>query len=411
MVFHPILHSIASEESVQHSCYPAESLFRDQYENYQKIRRLMYDAQFKGSEMRDSLFTRALSYKGSLAKTVMSAYVNACSTEEAVRAIDKMIGFGLSAHTRYRVAGAHVYPLSCESVTYSSPVESIDSTIKNLQVVAEFRDIVSKRAEAILLSGANAWGPFYAVSGGIPKSLVEYGFVQKGFRQFSDIDLLVSCNSVEDFQAVIEDLVQAGLLVEDEIYRYSLFRQLYDDKRVDMFSVRAHYNDVEESIHFVPMHILKDISKMRNPRASLVNGRTIGIVKDFRSNVPGNVQKHGGYPTGSLHGRDMVLVQPEIEKVDYKDLRRDVGYISDLTVGGPDCIAGNTYYVGVLTFFLLVTPSIVYDKTGQLWLITQQLRRNVIDIMGKNRPVYIPRQERMQPEVLFNVINSLYEHD
>lgn len=92
----------------------------------------------------------------------------------------------------------------------------------------------------------------------------------------------------------------------------------------------------------------------------------------------------------------------------YPSSGAQAGYITETTVGGKATIYGQeTYFIGVIPFFLLIEPSILIDRGNMLSLEISRLREHIRKIMAGKMIDYIPRQERMSKSTLLAVKQSL----
>ncbi|MDP2946689.1 MAG: hypothetical protein Q8N88_01105, partial [Nanoarchaeota archaeon] len=301
------------------------------------------------------------------------------------------------------IVGSYIYPPSLNKRNLPSPIESIYSTYENLKIVARFLDIGKKHSNAILLAGANSWGIFHAVEGKIPSRLVELGLEQKKFEAMSDIDFLITCQDFDQLGIVLEDYIQEGLIDIRERVRLNLFKELLDSGQAEVFSVRAHYGGTEESIHFV---FNKTISKViENSQERDEEG--VGFVRNFRPNIPGNLKKHGAYPTGDILGITKRMFDPQLKEVYGEDGKEVMGYLSRMTVGGFVKLNDqDSYFLGLLSCYLLTEPIILFDRDRTLHNDIVALRARIKVILGDKLPRFIPREERMASTVLQRIKES-----
>lgn len=392
-----------------------EGDFTERYRAYQKTRERLHEAENREETIRiPELITATLQQKERIASLALKIYQSCKSIEEFEEKMNVLLTNPATLEDAMRMntddplVGSYLLPLSLTNETIPSATESIRATIENLKIIAEFADIGRKNSEGILLSGTNSWGPFYAVRGGLPRELREAGMDQLKFDEFSDIDFLITIRTVEEMGKVVADYVSAELFDSKELNRFYVFKEMYLSGRADIFSVRTYHGGVEESIHFIPSSKMDQLCKMErvNPREPDEYG--IDSFRDFRPNLPGNLARHGSYPTGDLKGLKIASFTPSIQEISYPEKTEPAGYLSETPIGGRATIEGQeTYFIGVISFYLLVAPTILVDKENTLSLRIAELRNNIKSIMNGQPVKFIPRQDRMPQNILEEVKKSL----
>lgn len=396
--------------------------FGESYAQYQDTRDRLHTLELtSGTEpvLQEAALAETLRAKASVAKAAISLYNQSASTAEFLQKVED--GFLSSPHFAeegYRMGtddamlGAYLLPLSQLRDDIPSPIESIQATAKNLAIVDTFKASAEEVADGMLLTGANAWGGFYAVQGGIPEALRHEGISQLPYGEISDIDLLATADTVDELGQCVEKLIGDGLVEPTEKDRFTVFTQLHAQGEADIFSLRSHYGHVEQSIHFLTNEIVTQICLMTPPRVHTAGADLqYGIIRDFRPNMPGNVKKYGSYPMGDLKGLQEVSFSPNIRKIT-SERGRTLGYLSENTVGGPATVVKEvTYYMGVLAFFMAVDPVILLDKTGKLENGSRVLQQRIATILQGAKPRFIPRQERMPEHALDRIQRMLQYAD
>lgn len=298
--------------------------------------------------------------------------------------------------------------IGCNVISVSenevSPIEAIQATARNLAIVREFTSPVENLADGMLLSGTNAWGAFCAVRG---DSNFEKGKGEPS--RASDIDLLITSQSIDRLGDILQRYISLGLVDESESKRFLVFKDLYTSKKADMFSVRSNYGGVEESLHFIPMDVIDTICNLEPVADSSKSGFDLDFLNDFRTTIPGNVRKYGGYPTGDLKGLRVESFVPIPQEIKYPGTNEVAGYITQNPVGGPKVVDGQqTYFMGVIPFFLTISPKLLIDKDNLLSRRITMLRSNIRTIMNDQEIQYIPRQERMPRRTRELVLQSFH---
>lgn len=288
-----------------------------------------------------------------------------------------------------------------------SPIESITATIENLGIIEEFTEVAKTHADGMLFSGSNAWGPFYAVKG----ERVRNHKPEDQNSQVSDVDLLITAESVDELGLVLLDFVKAGLLDPIETKRFEAFKELYAKRSVDTFWTRGSYKNGQE-IHFIPLEVIRKIANLNRVNQDFKTDGRPDFVRVLRPNTPKSVKLFGGYPTIDLKGLGNVHFIPESNKVPISDDPNDEAYLSQMTIGGPAVIGDKrTYFMGVIPFFLLVSPRILIDKDALLSSELSKLRDAIKGITGDDKVVALPREERMSDSMRTRIKNSFKQWD
>lgn len=273
----------------------------------------------------------------------------------------------------------------------SNTRETLRATVRNLQTASWIADEAEQYVSGVLLSGSNAWGPFYAVRGNIQGRLPLGEDLNPKKKEPSDLDILINFNNLEDLQDLINGFNKKGLLSDNEKSRFLAFQRLYPDS-LDMLSSRTTYNDTQISLHFVPPKLL---SRMANPKRGIKkSGKELDFALDFRPNTPWNTEKGKGYPIYGIKGGKPVYFRPEIQSLEIEG--KKLGYISKTPLGGflPEK-RQPTYFIGILSFFLLVSPAILVDKEEKLIEAHRQLLDNIRMSMNGTPANYIVREDEM----------------
>ncbi|GEM_PF-1724083 len=256
-----------------------------------------------------------------------------------------------------------------------------DLTKRNKEVIQRFIDSVRDRADGVLLSGSNAWGADYAVT------------------EKSDIDLLVLAKDIQGMKKIIDCYISNKLLVPREQERFEAFSALYEEGRVEQFSVIADYKGVPVSIDFFTTKTLQWISFLTSKNTVLLNGVRVRVVSELRTNPP----KAFGYSLDDLQSSKKLTYHPVFEEI--KSQKGNVcGYLAQTAVDASD---EHTYYLGVMSFFLCVSPVVLLDKNGELQRAIRDLRTNISILLKGEVPRHVTREERMSEQVLEEVKNAL----
>jgi hypothetical protein len=382
--------------------------FKDAYQIYRELRERVYreDEATEPDSSSEELQAQFADTKNLLSSTILDVYRQSASLDEFEGHLKDILSYSGNVppeDLEEYALGAYIYPPSLKDGQTHSPIEAIYSTYENLRIIGEFLEVGERHSDAILLSGTNAWGAFHAVKGKIPSQLVDIGVEQRDYSEMSDIDFLITARNIEELEIVFRDYIEAGLIDQDEIKRLDAFKDLLQSDGVEVFSVRSHYKGVEESIHFMLEDTITKISNTSEER----NEDGIGFVRTLRPNIPGNVKEHGGYLTGDLLNLTKKVFDLHLELLADKMSEKSLGYISRMPTGGFTEVDGRkTYSIGLLSFYLLIAPTILFDRNGRMHDATNQLKERVKTILGGSLPAYVPREERMDPRVLQQIKES-----
>ncbi len=304
---------------------------------------------------------------------------------------------------------SYILPLSTLRSDVSNPIEAAVTTVHNLDLLEEFTVPLHNYAKGMLLSGANAYGAFYAVRGGVPSSLTRLGVPQLSHSERSDIDILVSTADIHAIGQCIEAYIMSGVISVNERKRYLKFLKLFEKGEADIFSLRSYYEDVEQSVHFMTKETVSSICNLQPIRNHIAkDGLNYSIVRDFRPNIPGNVRKYGAYPINDLLGLKQEHFSPSIQRIGSTDSGYPDDYLCENTVGGPAVIGHQrTYYMGVFSFFLSVGPVVLIDRDGEFSADISKLQNNISLTLDGKKPTNIPRQEHMTRASLSKILSML----
>lgn len=295
----------------------------------------------------------------------------------------------------------HMTPVSLHDASIPSPVEAIVATIENREVAQIFAEASQDLLTGILLSGSSAWGEYYAPRGD------RHLRPDRCEGERSDVDLIAIAKDVDAIGATIDAYIRKGLIDPSEQRRFETFAGLYAKDVADIFSVRAHYDNGEQSIHFLTEDTMEDISAVKTIRANDQGAHRVNLVHDFRPNLPANPGKNGlGYTLDDLKGMHNGHYMPTPKAI--LDGSEAVGYLSDSPVGSVIFKNGeSTYLLGLMDFFIAIKPNIILDTHGRIenWVTT--LQRNIAGIQQGVTPVQIPRQKRMPKDILHEIQEEL----
>jgi len=381
------------------------SKFRGLYQDYRKIRRQIHDNpdNFDRRRAVDEVRER-------LAVIVMGIYQDSSDIKEFEHKLRQLIpeaaGIDPDEFEQY-IAAASVYPflLNEKNEYIPSPMEAIWTTCENLKIIGHILNECKPYTSGILVSGSYAHGPFYSVKGGTPKLLVDMGMKPKKYSEFSDIDFLMTFSTLKQMRDMVLRLVGIGILDPKEKERMEYFEQLNQSRKVEVFSVRSYYGNVEESYHLILDSSLDKITSF-DGRKDEESG--LGYLADFRENMPKTADSGGKYPFRDV--LDQITIDFDPKPVSVK-AGSDIGYLSRIPVGGvvefdDQGQAHQSYIIGVLAFFLQVCPAVLHDRDGRLNKGIDQMRERIKGVLGGENPSYINRQNKMLPHILEKVKNS-----
>lgn len=279
--------------------------------------------------------------------------------------------------------------------------ESLRATVRNFQAASILNQEISPFTQGTLLSGSNAWGPFFAVRGDTQGRLELEGFIKDNDKKEpSDIDLLIATDSPREITSIVHQLIQKDYIPSEESNRAKAFEKLYGEE-ADMLSLRTLIGNVQASLHFIPTPILLNI--VNTPYG---HGK-INVLRDLRSNIPGNVKRAGGYPLRDIKGLKEIMFHPKMKELKDPKTQTSLGYLTDNPTGGFLQVKNEqTYYMGVIPFFLLIAPAILHDPDNSLIKMHETLRDRIKLIMDQRPASNFPRKEEM-PEY---VIKRLQEY-
>jgi hypothetical protein len=287
--------------------------------------------------------------------------------------MDKLYKYNLPSKNRVQV-GTH---------------ETIKLTRKCFKIVEEFADVAKKFAQGMLLTGSIAWGAHYAVT------------------STSDIDLLIVAKDVGILKKIIKKYIQIGFIQSFEQERFERFEKLVKNYPTCQFSLITKHRGVMVSVDFLTKASVEVICSMvpigsieLNTDSGSLRLRTI---KELRSNIP----KISGYSLDSFKMEKKIIYHPKFEVVK-NNKNKIVGYLSDTLIDGQRNDHNlSTYFLGVMSFFLLIYPIILFDKDKKLQRLIDRFRKNIGKMLMNESPIYITRQERMSPLVLEEIRKSL----
>ncbi|MDO8602005.1 MAG: hypothetical protein Q7R62_02685 [bacterium] len=123
-----------------------------------------------------------------------------------------------------------------------------------------------------------------------------------------------------------------------------------------------------------------------------------------RTDTPNNARS-GGYLISDLFGLTTKIFDPQ--SIAIYDKEKIVGYVSRKPTGGfTEIHKRGTYLIGLLSFFLLIAPTILVDHGNALHKNIDKFREKVKKILNGSLPLYIPREERMPKEILQRIKES-----
>lgn len=289
-------------------------------------------------------------------------------------------------------------PLSLRETT-PSPIESIMVTAENHTVAKEFAAVGQPTLTGLIMSGANAWGAYYAPRGKHPA----LGESKPGDR--SDIDLLAIAPDISSVGSTLENYIAAGLVEKTERVRFEKFKKLHQQGKADVYSIRANYKGTEESIHFLTHDLVDAITSVQSIRARKEDGYKTNYLRDFRPNMPNNPHINGGgYTVDDLKGLRVAVFKPQPTPVE-----GGLGCISESPLGTIHTIQGEqTYSLGLMDYFLAVLPKILVDTPDQRvasWV--KRLQTTIAHVQKENDIVNVPRQLRMPKGALRDIQSTL----
>ncbi len=267
--------------------------------------------------------------------------------------------------------------------------EAIQITKKHFDIIEKFTKIAEDIVQGMLLTGSTAWGAYNAVT------------------PSSDIDLLFIATDIEILKKVIERYIQAGLISSFEKDRFLKFEILTRKYPVSQFSIITHYQGVPVSLDFLTENSLEAICGLRpigivelKTDATVINVRTI---KELRSNLP----KTSGYSLDNLTKEEKIIYHPKFEIIK-NNKEKILGYLSDTLIDGQTTEQDPpVYFLGVMAFFLAISPIILFDKNKKIQQSLDSIQKSIGCLLNNKLPEYITRQERMLPVILKKIKESL----
>lgn len=377
--------------------YETTKSFRRVYRRYELFRDQLHIAEQKQQEeTAKKLLAVTLRCKEKLAGYAGELYQRSPSLD----VFEKTILRVLTSHRK----SIDLLPLSLRDNKLSSPAASILATISNLRTAEEVTRTGMKNADSVLLSGSTAWGIFYAVRA---KLTVDFaGDIQ--LEERSDVDLLVVVGTTDALLEVVTDLWHGGYTSENEVQRCKLFLTLCKARRLNMFSLRTYHNGIEISIHYLLWDVIERVCALQRINTT-TESNAFDFLIDFRPNTSASLIKHGGNPLKDLKGLKHTMYIPTFQEICYQRSSNIAGYISQSPIGGKLYVEGQeTYFIGIIPFYLLVLPKILLDKRGKLARKIDELRGNIQEIMQDDTPSYINIADpRMTKDALERVKRSL----
>lgn len=389
--------------------------FGEAYGSYVDVRNQLQEAEWRGGSSPADLLQRTVDSRESVAHAVLHLYDESDSLGEFDEKVEAMLDADETAQLEAKQSGhdnpklaAYLARVSLLDVKTPSPVEAIVTSKQNLGIASQFAGLAAQHATGMLMSGANAWGAFYEVKGDKP----DHPFAENAVwrpDEASDIDLLMTVANTTDLKSVVNDLCDAEVVSPFERRRVAKYNQLYQRGEVDIFSLRAYFQGIEQSIHFLTDDYVDSIVELHPEGATAVtdNGHAIHIARDFRPNFPNSIRKTGGYTLTDLKGLRADNFIPELSEV--SDCHGEsLGYISQNTVGSVYEQNGErTYAMGVISFFLGIHPVILADRQTGLEQKISRFQSNIAEVMDGQAPAYVTRQERMPGYTLRRVQKDL----
>lgn len=369
--------------------------FKVAYEKYRQVRKICQEAEGSAdTEKADKLLKEILEIKEQLSELIISIFSKFPSLEEFEKKLKEMlaeVGNVPIEEVNDYILGSYVYPPSLRHPNIRSPIESIWATLENLKIVAYFAKMAEKNAEGMLLSGGISHTPFLGVKGKVPEELVKEGAPQLAYREFSDIDLMLTFKNTSQMKSLVEDFVSANVFGEDELKRFKLFERLQQEGKADLFSVRSHYQGVEQSLHFLLQNTAETIVRGDEP----LSREGIRYMRDFRSNLPRSFEGKK-YTAYDFKDGGEVEFPTHFEQVKYDELEQIAGYVSDTPTGGVvEKEKEKRYVVSVLSWFFLVTPTILIDKNNSLSSQVNEFQKRVKGLLGGKPPLITRCQQKM----------------
>jgi hypothetical protein len=279
-----------------------------------------------------------------------------------------------------------------EYIGLPTPGEAMLTTIENFTVARKYATAMETHVEGIVMSGSNTWGSFFAVRSEYSKN------------KASDIDLVVEVADVDHMNTAVEALIASRLIAEptpytpftqDERRRLQQFHSLYLEDAADIFSIRTHASGVEASIHFVLSSTMDTITAHSQAiRSVLIDNQDVTYLRDFRPNLPYNARENG-YQIHDFRGFSDIKFKPTPTEV-VDPMYRHLGYVSESPLGATIKTArGNSYGLGLIPFFLSISPVVLEEKEGTMQKRIATMQRSIGETMHGARPEALIREDRM----------------
>lgn len=292
-------------------------------------------------------------------------------------------------------------PVSRYDTSLPSPIEAIVATTENTEIAQKFADTAKDSLTGLLLSGSTAWGAYFAPRG--DKHLRPDR--KEGDR--SDTDMIAVAKDIEAIGTTIEKYVAEGLVDPEERERFAVFEHLHATQEAEVYSLRATYQDGEQSIHFMTEDTIASVSEAFAHRTREHDGKDIHILLDFRPNLPMNPIRNGkGYSIHDLKGLYNGYYMPS--PIEIAQGEKAMGYVTDSPVGSIISENGElTYSMGLMDFFMAITPKIVLDSDGKMKHWVEMLQRTIARVQDGVTPTQIPRAKRMPRNTIHRIQEEL----
>lgn len=299
---------------------------------------------------------------------------------------------------------ASLFPASLQDPNIRSPIESTRASLENLKRIAEIAEAVSPDVEGFLVSGSQAYGPFFSVKSNREQLYREYGVEPSESTEVSDIDGMMVVSDYKDLSILVNDLILKEICSPQEEARINKFQELHTHKEVDAYSFRHVQSGIEESFHIFDETTL---SKIGSESSNLPNDKGITYVRDFRPNKPSK-ETRGYYKLIGLSTGEEVHFPVTIEREVLDNTGMVLGYISRTPIGGfrnrKDTVE---YYPSVVINFLLQSPMVVIDKNGKVDTIISRAMTSLVGKLHIPKEVHLYRNQRMPRILLRELAKSL----
>jgi predicted nucleotidyltransferase len=261
-------------------------------------------------------------------------------------------------------------------------------TKKHLRIVENFVNATKEFASIILLTGSTAWGAYHAIT------------------PSSDIDLVVIYSDAATLQKIIQKYIDTRLVPFTENERFEKFKEIQNKYKVCQFSLIVVHENIPVSIDFISEDAIKMICNMEPLNQNKLRSDSLDIdirtIKEFRSNRP----RISGYTLDDLGSTNKIIYSPKYTEVKSKD-DRGLGYLSETLIDGQATDKDSKkYYLGVISFFLTISPKILSDRNGKLQILIDLFRSKIAQIISGKTVNNITRQERMTEETIKKIKES-----